>query len=126
MNEFQATAVIVALFALRCIVPVVLMAAIGYGMKWLVRSWEKADAAIAQPRPSIPLPTVAPARQAQKSSIPCWVFNNCDEKTRNTCPAYMHQSMACWLARLGAEGRVPAKCAGCSLYSGAPAFVAGD
>ena len=36
MNEFQASAVVVALFALRCGAAFVLVLAIGYGMKRLV------------------------------------------------------------------------------------------
>jgi len=127
MNDFQAISVMVALFALRCVLPLVLLAAVAYGMKRLVRHWEKEEAAAATPRPSIPLPMAAqPENRSPKPSIPCWVFNNCDETTRQACPAYIHQTAICWLIRLGVEGRVPAKCADCPLYSGAPAFAAGD
>ena len=126
MNEFQATAVIVALFALRCIVPIVLVFAIGYGMKKLVRHWENEDARQSQQPPAaIPLPMAARAAAPPKS-LPCWVLNNCDETTRNACPAYASPSLACWVARLRATGQVPAKCAGCDLYTGTPAFAAGD
>lgn len=125
MNEFQATAVIVALFALRCIVPLVLMLVIGYGMKQLVRHWEKEEAV--QPRPAIPLAMATTAGKAPaKPSIPCWVLNNCDEKTRRSCAAYASPSLACWVARLRAEGQIPAKCVGCALYTGSPSFAAGD
>ena len=40
MNEFQGTAIVMALFALRCVMPFVLMLALGYGMKRLVRHWD--------------------------------------------------------------------------------------
>lgn len=101
--------------------------AIGYGMNRLVDHWEKEEKAQAQARPAIALPMAAgPAKQASKSKIPCWVFNNCDEKTRANCPAYANTSLACWVARLRAEGQVPAKCAGCPLYTGAPSFATGD
>lgn len=127
MNEFQATAVIVALFALRCIVPVVLMLAIGYGMKKLVRHWEKEDARQSQAPAAIPLPVAAQVTAATTGkSLPCWVLNNCDEAARNACPAYASPSLACWVARLRATGQIPAKCAGCPLYTGAPSFAAGD
>ncbi|MBP9500558.1 MAG: hypothetical protein KBF17_00210 [Candidatus Promineofilum sp.] len=43
MNEFQATTVMVVLFSLRCVLPVVVMAAIACGMKRLVRHWEVED-----------------------------------------------------------------------------------
>jgi hypothetical protein len=127
MNEFQGTAVIVALFALRCVVPFVLMLALGYGMKRLVRHWESEEAEQPQTQSSIPLPMAArPAVRAAKPALPCWVVNNCDEKTRNACPAYASPSLACWVARLRASGQVPDKCAGCDLYTGTPAFAAGD
>jgi hypothetical protein len=127
MNEFQATAVIVALFVLRCVVPFVLLMAIGYGMNRLVDRWEREDKARAEPRPAIPLLMAAQTPDAApKSKIPCWVFNNCDEKTRAACPAYANPAVPCWLARLRAEGRVPAKCAGCALYTGVPALASGD
>lgn len=125
MNEFQATAVIVGLFALRCVVPIVLMLVIGYAMKRLVRHWENEEAA--QPQASIPLAMASPAaRQQSKSKIPCWVLNNCDEKTRRSCAAFASPTLACWVARLQAEGQIPAKCAGCALYTGSPSFAAGD
>lgn len=126
MNEFQATAVVVALFALRCVAPFLLVVALGYGMKRLVRHWEKEEAEPVQPRPSIPLAMSTPAAAPSKKNIPCWVFNNCDEKKRNACPAYASPSLACWVARLQSEGRVPAKCAGCTLYTGAPGLAMGD
>lgn len=128
MNEFQATAVIVALFALRCIVPIVLMFAIGYGMKKLVSHWESEDARQSQPPPAaIPLPVVVPAAaKSPAKTLPCWVINNCDEAMRNVCPAYASPSLACWVARLRASGQIPAKCAGCALYTGSPSLAAGD
>lgn len=126
MNDFQAMAVLVALFALRCVAPFLLLMAIGYGMNRLVAHWEREEQARAA-KPAIPLPMAARAAPAAaKSKIPCWVVNQCDEKTRNACPAYANPSLACWLARLRAEGSVPAKCAGCALYTGAPALAVGD
>ena len=40
MNEFQATAVMVALFALRCVLPLALLVTIGYTMTRLANRWE--------------------------------------------------------------------------------------
>jgi len=127
MNEFQGTAVIMALFALRCVMPFVLMLALGYGMKRLVRHWDSQEARQSPAQPAIPLPVVArPASKPATPALPCWVLNNCDEKTRDTCPAYISPLLACWVARLRADGQVPARCAGCALYTGAPSFAAGD
>ena len=127
MNEFQATAVLAALLALRCVAPFLLLMAIGYGMKRLVRHWEKEEAAQTPARPAIPLPMAArPTTRLSTPALPCWVLNNCDEKTRNACPAYANPTLACWVARLRAEGRVPAKCVDCALYTGAPIMAVGD
>lgn len=123
MNEFQATAVLVALFALRCVAPLVLMAVIGYGMKRLVTYWEAEETGRAQP--AIPLAMAAPARPT-KPVLPCWLVKNCNATTRASCPAYANPSLACWVARLRADGQVPAQCVGCELYSGTPALAAGD
>lgn len=121
MNEFQATTVMVALFALRCVVPIILMAVIGYAMNRLVDHWEKEEQAQREEKPAIALPVAAgktAAGKAPASKIPCWVFNNCDEKVRAGCPAYKNQSVACWVARMRAGGELPAKCSGCELYTG--------
>ena len=40
MNEFQAIAVTIALFALRCVLPLALLFAIGYAMTRLANRWE--------------------------------------------------------------------------------------
>ncbi|HRQ39952.1 MAG TPA: hypothetical protein PLD25_18745 [Chloroflexota bacterium] len=48
MNEFQATGVLMILFALRCLVPAALIFGVGYLMNWLVDRWNREDAARAQ------------------------------------------------------------------------------
>lgn len=45
MNEFEVGGVMVLLFALRCVVPAVLMFGLGYLMNWLVDRWQKEDVA---------------------------------------------------------------------------------
>ncbi len=50
MNEFQATGVLMILFALRCLVPAALIAGVGYLMNRLVDRWNREDAARAQAR----------------------------------------------------------------------------
>lgn len=56
MNEFQAMGVMILLFALRCLLPVVLMFGIGYLMNWLVDRWQREDEA-RQRAPSSYCPT---------------------------------------------------------------------
>ena len=43
MSELEAGAVMVILFALRCIVPALLMIGFGYLMNWLVDKWRAED-----------------------------------------------------------------------------------
>jgi len=127
MNEFQGTAIIIALFTLRCVMPFVLMLTLAYGMKRLVRHWDSEETGREQVQPSIPLSMAArSAAEPIKSALPCWVMNNCNEKTRSTCPAYISPSLACWVARLRADGQIPTQCAGCALYTGTAIPAAGD
>jgi hypothetical protein len=45
MNEFRATAILFAFFALRCIAPLLITLAIGYAMNRIVNHWEAEDEA---------------------------------------------------------------------------------
>lgn len=115
MNEFQAAAVMIGLFALRCVAPLVLMVAIGYLMNRLVDRWEAQDAVREAPA-AVPLP-VMPAEAKPRPSVACWVFRNCDETARGDCAAFKNPVIPCWLARFRADGRLPAACADCPLYT---------
>jgi len=119
MSESEGTAVLVALFALRCVLPLAITLAFGYFMNRLVDRWNAEDLArqpeapevetpVTQPRSSIKLPTV---------TIPCWVLNNCEEKAREGCAAYNQPGIPCFLARLRADGKLPAGCADCEIYA---------
>jgi hypothetical protein len=125
VNDFQATAVMVGLFALRCVLPFALLLAIAYGMNKLVGRWDTQEKrGETGDKPSIPLPMAAATAAALK--VPCWVYKNCDEASRARCPACRNPSLACWIALSWAEGRLPAKCANCPRYTGAPAVAIGD
>ena len=132
MNEFQGTAVVVALFALRCVLPLALLFAIGYAMTRLANRWEIQEKGQPAAGAAIPLPmagTESPSRTeavAAALKVPCWVYKNCDETKRARCPATRNPSLACWVALTWAEGRLPAKCANCPRYTGAPALAVGD
>ena len=123
MSESEGTAVLVGLFALRCILPLAITLAFGYLMNRLVDRWQEEDLqiredqpeiepAVAQPSTSIKLPTL---------DIPCWVFNNCEESKRDDCAAYKQPTIPCFLARLRSEGKLPEGCPDCERY--VPAMV---
>ncbi len=128
MNEFQGTAVVVALFALRCVLPLALLFAIGYTMTKLANRWESQGKGQPAGRAAISLPMAGAESPGMAAAlkVPCWVLKNCDESQRARCPATRNPSLACWVALTWAEGRLPAKCANCPRYTGAPALAVGD
>ena len=128
MNEFQATAVMVALFALRCVLPLALLVTIGYTMTRLANRWEAQEKTRPASGSAIPLPMAGGASPVVASAlkVPCWVLKNCDETKRARCAASRNPSLACWVALTWAEGRLPARCANCPRYTGAPALAIGD
>lgn len=121
MSGFDATLVMVALFALRCVAPLAITAGLGYLMNRLVDRWETAEALEPAPLPE-PEPAPAPRRQPQPQpvlsllSLPCWVTNSCPEKKRKGCPACGRDDVPCWQARLEAEGILPSSCPDCPRY----------
>ena len=128
MNEFQAIAVTMALFALRCVLPLALLFAIGYAMTRLANRWETQQEGQPASGAAIPLPMAGAESRATAAALnsPCWVYKSCDETKRARCPATRNPSLACWVALTWAEGRLPAKCANCPRYTGAPALAVGD
>jgi hypothetical protein len=96
MDEIQGTAVLIALFALRCIAPLVITLVIGYFMNRLVDRWQAED--LAQEAELEAAPTLIPPEAIETSvvpgqkrrplvAVPCWVLRNCDEAKMADCPA---------------------------------------
>ena len=103
----------IALFALRCLVPVALTILFGMWMNQLVSKWEAEEqAASARPQPA-PTPAIL-AQPSRSQAVACWLLNNCSEQD---CPAYKQTGVLCWQARLQAENKLPAKCADCEIYA---------
>ncbi|MDX1615969.1 MAG: hypothetical protein R3300_16770 [Candidatus Promineifilaceae bacterium] len=107
MNEFEATAVMVALFALRCVTPIVLTLTIGYLMNKLIERWEsETEEELIRPPASPPVVT-----------IPCWLRRNCSPEAQAACAARQQPGLACWLVRLRNEGVLPKDCPDCPVYA---------
>lgn len=117
MNEYQATAALVALFALRCIAPLVITFAIGYLMNRLVDKWQAEDALIEVDKPA-PSPVSMPKTTIKLPAVrvPCWILRNCEESQKADCPAAKQPGLPCWLVRLRADGRLPETCPSCPMY----------
>ncbi len=119
MSESEGTAVLVALFALRCILPLAITLAFGYLMNRLVDRWQaedvasqedlvEAEPALSKPLSGINLPAI---------TIPCWILKNCDETKRNHCAAHKQPGIPCFLARLRSDGMMPNDCPDCEIYA---------
>jgi hypothetical protein len=125
MKEIEAAAVLVGLFALRCIVPLALTVALGYLMNRVADRWQAEDRArVAAAATAQPKPRSVPKASQPVVSLPCWLFHNCAPDKRDNCPAYHHPTIACWAARESAEGALPDSCATCPLYYDAQAAIA--
>ena len=111
MNEPQAMLVMAGLFALRCILPLLVTVALGYLMNRLVDRWEAEEEMAHQPQRA-PESAIVTAIL----SVPCWLMNNCPPERRESCPAFHARDVPCWQARERAEGSLPANCPDCPRY----------
>lgn len=114
MSETQAVGVMLALFALRCILPLAVTLGIAYLMNRQVARWEAAAQREAAQAAGVPVVQLQPQK-------PCWEVRQCTPARRAACPAYQRQGEACWAVRQRNEGALPAGCATCPLY--APALA---
>ena len=127
MNESEGTAVLVALFALRCIAPLVITLGIGYLMNSLVDRWQAEDE-LREKTEAIPLPEPKSAGGINLPSvtIPCWILKNCSEAKQEECVARKQPGLPCWLVRLRYEGILPRDCPDCPIYEEHGALATGD
>lgn len=127
MNESEGTAVLVGLFALRCIAPLAITLGIGYLMNRLVDRWQAEDEA-QEEAGTIPLPAPEPVRGISLPSvtIPCWILKNCSEAEQEKCVAKKQPGLPCWLVRLRYEGILPRDCPDCPIYEENAAVAMGD
>lgn len=118
MSESEGTAVLVALFALRCIMPLAITLAFGYFMNRLVDRWQAEDRVREQVDGEAE-PSLASEVKSRLPvlTIPCWILNNCDESAKAGCAAYEHPGLPCWLARLRSDGALPERCPDCPIYA---------
>ncbi len=118
MSEFQATGIMIALFALRCIAPLVITLAIGYLMNRLVDRWQAEDAELMAGQVISPDEPQETGLGIKKPSItiPCWILRNCDERSMADCPAKKQPGLPCWLVRMRHDGKLPAACPDCLIY----------
>jgi hypothetical protein len=111
----EATAV-AGLFVLRLGVPLAVTIAVAYFLrrldgKWQAEAWAEWEAS--QPEEKI----IAETRRLQAGGEPCWSIRDCEEDVQANCPASKQPGIPCWLARRRSEGKLPAACYNCELFS---------
>lgn len=116
MDALFEAAVIVGMFILRLGVPLAITLVVAYFLrrldaKWQAEAWAEWEASQAQETPT------AEARQLQAGKQPCWSLKGCAETDRANCAAPKQPDIPCWLARRRSEGRLPAACYNCALFS---------
>lgn len=112
MSRVTEVAVIFGLFVLRLGIPLGVTVLISWGLRRLDRKWQS-EAETQRIQAGAPVTAGEPETAPRQ---PCWLFRNCPEERRLGCPAYSDQRLPCWLARLRAEGRLPALCPDCDLF----------
>ena len=116
MDGLLAAAVIVGMFLLRIGVPLTMTLAVAYFLRrldarWQAEAWAEWEAN--QPQDQ----AIAEAKLLETDDEPCWSLKGCDETARANCPACEQPKLPCWLTRRRSEGRLPAECYGCALFS---------
>ncbi len=116
MDWLLGVPVIVGMFVLRLGVPLAIILGVGYlwrrlDAKWQAEAFAKWEAS--QPQEKL----AAEAQRLQAGKQPCWSLKGCDESVRASCAASTQPHLPCWLARRRSEGRLPAECYNCGLFS---------
>lgn len=116
MDWLVEAAAVAGLFVLRLGVPLAITFAVAYflrrlDVKWQAEAWAEWEA-------SRPQEEISPeAKRLKIGKQPCWSLKGCDETVRANCPASKLIDLPCWFARRRSEGRLPAECYNCELFS---------
>lgn len=118
MNEFEATAVLIALFVLRCIAPLVITFTIAYFMNRLVDRWRAEDELLLQEKGEAAVEVdTNTVNKLPVFTIPCWILRNCDQAMQAQCAARRQPGLPCFLVRLRMDGMLPETCSECPIYA---------
>jgi hypothetical protein len=104
--------VILALFAVRLAIPLLIIMVVSYALyRWLGgEDYEQAFG-----------PVVHPAPPATTGGLHCYDIRHCPPEVRAGCPAMARPDLPCWMAIQLAEGRLRPHCPDCPMYQ--PALV---
>ena len=120
MDGIGDAAVIAGMFILRLGVPLAITLAVGYLLLRLDRKWQAE--AWAEWKSSQLEEEEQAGQAAGRVTSPaagqlCWDLKDCSQAVREQCSAFKQPNIPCWLARRRAEGRLPAACYDCELFS---------
>jgi hypothetical protein len=114
--NWQETAIVIGLFALRIGVPLLITLGIGH----LISRYYNA-------RQPVPVDeTALIARADYELGPPCWEIKNCDPTIRESCPAYQRPQIPCWLALQVAGRDLPEECFSCEIFQRTQPVIVGD
>lgn len=121
MNVILETLALTVLFVLRLGIPIAVTVLIAWGLRRLDARWQ-ADAAARQSSRAVAAGNLdaAAVTSPLAAQQPCWELNNCSDAQRGNCPACATFDIPCWMARLRADGKLPARCYGCTLFRTRP------
>ncbi len=120
MDGLSDTLVIAGMFILRLGVPLAITLAVGYVLlrldrKWQAEAWAEWESDQLQEGEQVKQAAGGVKSPAAKQV--CWELKECGQAVREQCPAFKRPNIPCWLARRRAEGRLPAACYDCELFS---------
>ena len=116
MDGIGDAAVIAGMFILRLGVPLAITLAVGYVLLHLDRKWQ-AEAWAEWKSSQLEQEEQAGRVASSVAGQLCWDVKGCSQTAREQCAAFKKPNIPCWLARRRAEGRLPAACYDCELFS---------
>jgi hypothetical protein len=120
MDGLGDAAVIAGMFILRLGVPLAITLAVGYVLlrldaKWQAEAWAEWESSQLEQEEQAEQAAGGATSPVAKQA--CWELKGCSQTVRDQCPATQRPNIPCWLARRRAEGRLPAACYDCELFS---------
>jgi hypothetical protein len=112
------TALVVAMFALRFGVPLLIMFGVGYWLRRLDDKWQ-AEARARRATELARQELASGERHIELLKVidpPCWVTKDCPPEARSRCPACRFSDVPCWLARYRMTHELPADCFSCPRF----------
>lgn len=106
---------ILGAFVVRLGVPLAVTILVTWALHCLDARWRRQAAAQQALCLGVQPPRLQPS--AAPASQPCWEVKQCPPARRAACSAYQQPQIACWLTHLRRDGRLPAGCRTCPLFS---------